>query len=263
MDTSIKRVFAYIIDILLVTLIVTLLTNNDTINPYFEKYNAEYEAYYDLVTDYQDEKISKEDYEKQAITYSYNLEKYNVVTTGVTIASLILYFGFYQAFMDGQTLGKRLFKLRLVNKENEKLGWGWTILRSVILNNIVFRLMLVVGVYLMSAKMFHTYSYVISMIEGLVESVIFVMVILRQDGRGLHDMLVGSKVINLNAAVDFKEEMPKEETKAEIKTIEAQEKPAKETKKAAPKKTAAKKTSAAKKPTTKKTTKKATKNTKA
>ena len=76
---------------------------------------------------------------------------------------------------------------------------------------------------MMKANPFNTYSYVVSIIEGTIECVIFALVMLRQDGRGLHDFIAGTKVVNLNASVA--ETTSVEEKKEEVKVIEAEEKP--------------------------------------
>ena len=65
----------------------------------------------------------------------------------------------------------------------------------VILNNIIFRILNVSGVYFLNKNSFYIYSSVISYIESLIETIIIFMVILRKDNRGLHDMISGTKVI--------------------------------------------------------------------
>lgn len=250
MDTSLKRILAYFIDLCVVFFIALLFTNIKQLNPYYEKYNATYDKYTDLVEKVKDEKITEEEYNKQLIPINYDLAKYNVVTNSAMIVLLVLYFGVCQALADGQTIGKRMLKLKVVKNNDEKLGMGWFILRSVILNNTIFRLIALVGVYLVKASVYNDLTYALSVLEGIVQLVIVGMVILRQDGRGLHDFLCKSKVVSTVETLNTDTTTVEEKQVEEEKVIEAEVVPAK---KPTPKK---KSTAKETKKTTKKNTKK-------
>ena len=144
---------------------------------------------------------------------NYDLTKYNVINQSITIVGLFVYFGIIQKVMNGQTFGKKIVKIKLVHQdEKQKLGFGNTIIRSLILNNIIFRILVVVGPYFLNVKSFYYYSTTISFIESLIESIILIMVVLKKNNRGLHDILAKTKVIDLNPLViPEKEELPKEE----------------------------------------------------
>ena len=51
MDTSLKRIIAYLIDILIVSIVVTPFINLKAINPYIDDYNKYYEEYTKLIED--------------------------------------------------------------------------------------------------------------------------------------------------------------------------------------------------------------------
>ena len=222
MDTALKRILAYIIDIFLVSHVASLISTIEVINPYYAKYEETFNEYQDLLSDYQDEKLTAEEFKEKVVPVNYDLTKYNVVTNGLTVILTIAYFGIYQGLANGQTIGKRFMKLRVVSNNDKKLNPGNFLLRCIILNSIIFRILNMVGVYFLNAVKFNNYSNVIFYIEGFVEIIIFVMVMLRSDGRGLHDIICNTKVVNLTPVASkepIQETQPKEEKVIEAKEV--------------------------------------------
>lgn len=196
MDLSLKRILAYIIDIFIVTFIVMLFTNIKIINPYKEEYNETYAEYRDIIDHKKD--YSLEEYEDKIIDLNYTLGKTNWINGSITICCLILYFGLGNMLLKGKTIGKRILKLQLVHKDDQKdLHIGNYLIRTIILNNIVFRILLVVGVFVFGKVGYYHLSTIVRFLESMMETIIFMMVVLKYDNRGLHDMLANSKVINI------------------------------------------------------------------
>ena len=50
----------------------------------------------------------------------------------------------------------------------------------------------------MNSSVYYWYSTIISFIESIIEILVFVMIIMRKDKRGLHDIIARTKVIDLN-----------------------------------------------------------------
>ena len=223
MDTAIKRILAYLLDVLIISLVANIITSVKVINPYYESYQEEITSLTDLEEQFSKEEISKEEYLEKYVPLNYNLSKHSVVQASVTVGLLVLYFGVCQYFAKGQTIGKKLLKLRIESVKDKTLNIGNYLLRCIILNNVIFRILIIIGPYMMKANPFNTYSYVVSIIEGTIECVIFAFVMLRQDGRGLHDFIAGTKVVNLNAQAPVATLEEKKEE--EVKVIEAIEKP--------------------------------------
>lgn len=223
MDKSIKRIFAYLIDFFLISFIASVLISLVNYNNPIE--NVDYEEYSQLVKDYSENKISDEDYEKAVVEFNYKFGKANAVLNIATTVLIIGYFGIYQVMANGQTLGKRLLKLKVIGHNNTKFTYGKALLRTIILNNIIFRIIVIIGIYFMNASQYNTFSYVISICESIIEVAIFIMILLRQDGRGLHDMLAQTEVIDLKVKEEIKdtvnEKNPKEIIEVEEKTAKS------------------------------------------
>ena len=195
MDISLKRILAYVIDTIFIVLITTLINNISFINPKLNDYNKHYDEYIKIQEDYKNKEIDKDKYNIEIKEYNYILTKEGLISSIITISSLIIYFGILPYFLKGQTLGKKALHIKIVSNTDKQLNIGQYLLRMVILNNIIFRIVNVSGVYFLNKNSFYIYSSVISYIESLIETIIIFMVILRKDNRGLHDMISGTKVI--------------------------------------------------------------------
>ena len=237
MDTILKRVMAYIIDIFIVLIVASLISVIGFINPYKDEYDTAYDEYTELVTMIQEKGsgVDRDAYEDDLIATYYNVNKYNVIRSGISIVCTLLYFGVLQFAMKGQTLGKKIMKIRVVaNNDNKKLNVGNYLIRSIILNNVIFSILFIVGIYVFDADGYYSYSMVVSYLQMLVLTIIMLMVVLRKDFRGLHDFAAGTKVIDLNPVVV-------EENVEEVKVIETKDVEEKEEKKEVKKKATSKK----------------------
>ena len=249
MDTSLKRIIAYLIDILIVSIVVTPFINIKAINPYIDDYNKYYEEYTKLIEDANNGDIdtNSDEYKDQVIDLNYKIAEYKVINSSISVVSLIVYFVIIQYFLKGQTIGKKILKLRVVSNKDKELNIGHYFVRSLILNNIIFSIILIVGVYLFGKNGYYNLSMVVSYLQLLVMSVIILMVVLRRDNRGLHDFLAGTKVIStevINNEVEVKEIPSKKEEKETIEVeVKDENKPTKNNNKTKAKTTSNKKKS--------------------
>lgn len=226
MDIVLKRVMAYIIDVLIFSIVLTPIINWSVINPYIDEYTKNYSEYTELIEQANAGEIDTEtdEYKDKIVDLNYNINKYKVISSSISVVGFILYFGVLQWALKGQTIGKKIMKIRVVaNKEDKKLNVGNYILRSLILNNIIFSIILIIGVYIFKAPGYYTLSMVVSYLQLLVMSLIMLMVVLRKDFRGLHDFVAGTKVIDLVVPVQDEASLEKEEVE-EKQVIEVKEK---------------------------------------
>ena len=231
MDIVLKRVMAYIIDVLIFSIVLTPIINWSVINPYVDEYTENYSEYTELVEQANAGEIDTEtdEYKDKIVDLNYNINKYKVISSSISVVGFLLYFAVLQWALKGQTIGKKIMKIRVVaNNEDKKLNVGNYILRSLILNNIIFSIILIIGVYIFKAPGYYTLSMVVSYLQLLVMSLIMLMVVLRKDYRGLHDFVAGTKVIDLAVPVQDEASLEKEEEVEEKQVIEVKEKVKKE-----------------------------------
>lgn len=225
MDIVLKRVMAYIIDVLIFSIVLTPIINWSVINPYIDEYTENYSQYTELIEQANAGEIDTEtdEYKDKIVDLNYNINKYKVISSSISVAGFLLYFAVLQWALNGQTIGKKIMKIRVVaNNEDKKLNVGNYILRSLILNNIIFSIILIIGVYIFKAPGYYTLSMVVSYLQLLVMSLIMLMVVLRKDFRGLHDFVAGTKVIDLAVSVQDEASLEKEEVE-EKQVIEVKE----------------------------------------
>lgn len=186
-----KRMGAIVIDYFIVLVIASLITMGFNTN----KNNDLNSQMNQLISDYQNEKITIDEYKDETYKLNYELQKENMTVNIVTITLYIGYFVVFATLNKGQTLGKKLLKIRVVNKNNDKPSIWNMLVRSLFIYNIISILFSTVAVNLLNINTF-TYIYTtLGYIEYFVIIISFFMVIYKKDGRGLHDMIAGTNVI--------------------------------------------------------------------
>lgn len=216
MDISIKRIIAYIIDILIITIVFSFFINLKAINPYIDKYNSTYKQYTNLLEDANNGKIdtNTKSYTTKVIDLNYKLNQYKVVSSSITSLGFLIYFGIIQYVLKGQTIGKKLLKIKIISHNNsKKLNIGNYIIRSLILNNIIVNFIFIIGVYLFSKTTYYYISLATTYVQIIIMTSIVLMVLFRKDHRGLHDIIANTNVIDLDEKI-------KSNNAEEIKFIE-------------------------------------------
>lgn len=219
MDTCLKRIVAYIIDILIVTVVVSAISMIPRIDPYKKDYEKSYNEYLDIVSDAQNE--NSVDYKDRIIELNYDIYKYRVVSNIISVISLVGYFGILQMVMNGQTVGKKVLKIKVVSNNGKKLNFGNYFLRTLILNNIFFTVINMIAVYILKGSNFYYFTYIVNMLQSTIYMILIIMMVLRKDNRGLHDLLAGTKVIDVESEdvtiIEEKKETIKEKSEKKSK----------------------------------------------
>lgn len=166
--------------------------------------------YQEIITSkYEDNQISKKEYQeivtdinkefdKIANDYVYLLNKKGVSNSIITLICTLLYFGILQYFLKGQTIGKKLLKLRVVSASEKKINILNYLLRSLIVNSVLLNTISIIFLIFVSKSTYSSVNNIISGLTGLVESITIFLVLTREDQRGLHDLLFNTKVIATN-----------------------------------------------------------------
>ncbi len=201
MNTEVKtshRIIAYLLDILLVYIIISFLVSIRFINPYYDEYLEAYNKYSEILTKEENDVNKIVDTAKD---YFYDINKYGIVYNIASCAVIILYYGLFQKYNNGQTLGKKIMKIKVVdNKSNENPSLIKYFLRILPLQYIYigsFLPMLLNAILVLFLN--HTlylYSYTLIMTIFMIITIINICFIaFRKDHRGLHDLLASTKVV--------------------------------------------------------------------
>lgn len=186
-----KRLGAFIIDYFIVIFIISMITMgfSSSATNNISKQASE------LISDYQNEKITAEEYTEEYSKLSYELQKSNISMNIVSITLYVGYFIIFATLNKGQTLGKKLFRIRVVNKENKDVKVWNMLVRSLLIYNLISAIFSVIFVNFLGVNTFTNIYMVIGYIEYFVMIVSFFMVTYKKDGRGLHDIIAGTNVI--------------------------------------------------------------------
>ncbi len=197
----VQRLAAYIVDIMLISVISSLLTYPFTTNDTVKKLN---EQSVEVVQSYIDQKIDITKYLSQSLDLSYEQAKATGFANIIAIVILVLYFIVFQIYQDGQTLGKRLMKIRIVKNDGSSLTMNNMIIRQLI-NHFILADILVAIITLFGRDFYVYGSIVVEVVQYIIIIATLFMIIIRKDGRGIADCIAGTKVINIGQEVKEEE----------------------------------------------------------
>ena len=196
--TVFKRAGAYLLDLVIVALVVSLLSYVPILNPNRVAYSEKYNELSNLYTQFTNNEISREEYEEAYVPISYDLYRLNANYVILDIVAVLLYFGVLPFFTGGQTIGKKLFNLRISSVDDKPLTIFNYLLRALVLHNIIISILEILIVYLMTADSFFYVYKNVNMVGYIITYITLFMVIVRKDNRGLHDMVARTKVVKIS-----------------------------------------------------------------
>ena len=187
-----KRVIAYLIDMIVVAIVASLFSRIPLINPNYEEYNKATDEYLSTMTQNLTDESSIAALEEQA----YDLTKLGVYSTIISLTLSVLYYVGFQYLNKGQTLGKKLLKIKLKSDNGEERPKFYQVLiHSVIINSLLTSLLSTLAVILLSKNVYIKVNPIISMIDMLLIFGSLAFMMFRNDGKGLHDILGKTTVV--------------------------------------------------------------------
>ncbi len=192
MNITIKRISAYIIDYIFIVLLITLISQIRFLNPNYDEYVSAYNDYYDYYEEILDNNISIIDTKEFKIAY-YNLDKYSISISISSIIVYLLYFVGFQKWNNYQTLGKKVFNIKISSKSNN-ISWGKLTIRSIILYNIFFEILSILALFIFKENNYLYVNIAISIIASIVFYINVFMIILSKKHLGLHDIICKTEI---------------------------------------------------------------------
>ena len=202
------RVTAYLIDLLLVAVLVTLLIQNSITNPF---YNNTLEAQREFTQTYNSEVVkynldNKNELVKfvKAVAPAYRTQfiRKNFASSLWYVVLTVFYFGFFAWFNDGQTLGKKISRLKVVNNEDGKSAS----LKQLIVRNIFGGNLLLLGnniailgyailPIVKNSFVFMIITSLLSIVSVILDVVFLWLFLFKKNGRTLDDLIGKTKVV--------------------------------------------------------------------
>ena len=146
------------------------------------------------------------------------MTKINVNQTIIIVIVSSLYFVLFNYYNKGQTIGKKLMKLRIVSTDESKVSINGYVIRVLVGGTVLSNLVTSILILTLSKENYLIYESKLSLVFSAIYLLCFVFALYRNDGRGLHDLLAGTIVINdkkekdkIEEAVVINEQVNKEE----------------------------------------------------
>lgn len=189
------RLVAYFIDIMLVSLVCTGIMFLVPVNKNYDKYMKEYEQ---IQTDLIENKIDADEYFNKSMDVVYDIDYNNVMPMIIEVVLIILYFVVFQFYNKGQTFGKKLMKLRVISTKDDKLTLNQVAYRALIINSIFIDILILGSLLFLGRNYYYYASLVLQVLSSVIIITTLMMILFRKDGKGLHDVIAGTKVIQEN-----------------------------------------------------------------
>lgn len=202
-----RRISAFLIDIFLVTFVSTIFSSISYVNPFIENYKVAYDEYREIYKS-ESESVLTNPTIKNVVDYSNKMSKqiykidYSMLFNNIYyLVFSFLYFVLFAYFTNGQTLGKKLFKLKVVRQDGEKVKLSNLMLRTLLSGSSIFmgvNIIVVIQLLLLMIPQNQVYFNAIllsSMISYVIE-IIGLVLLFSKEHRSLDDIIGSTKVID-------------------------------------------------------------------
>lgn len=196
----VQRFLAFLLDIVLVSFVASFISYPFLDMDSIQKLN---ESSVEVMENYTNGKIDEKEYFNESSTISYELARKQGVNTLVIIFLNILYFVVYQIKNNGQTLGKQILKIKVVDSSNRDLSMNQMIFRALIINSILLD-MISFGVLIFANQSSYFYGVsFLAFIQFCILSVSTFMIMFGKDRRGLHDLVAYTDVVRCDVVKEM------------------------------------------------------------
>ena len=135
----------------------------------------------------------------------YNEELYAIAKKSryqnvIAIVLYILYFGVLQYILKGQTIFKRIFRIKVVdNKDSKRKVPLWKfIIRAILVCDVIFTTIDLIGLSNLTLDRYLSFNTVLGNVRYFYEVAFILVLFLRDDQRSIHDLLLNTRVIRFN-----------------------------------------------------------------
>ena len=186
-----QRLVAFIIDMLFVTVVASLLAGPFIDSEKIQKYEKQEK---EILEKYTKQEISPEDYFASYESVYYKLTRDTGILSIITILLEVIYFVVYQVANKGQTIGKKIMKIKVVS-ENGDLDMNQMIYRSLLSNFILVNILTFMFLLFTSKNVYFVASLLLQSIQYIIMLISMIMILSKNNGCALHDKLAHTKVI--------------------------------------------------------------------
>ena len=188
----VQRFIAFLLDIFILSSIASLISYPFLDAKSIDKLNKNSS---EIIEKYTTGEIDMDTYVDEVKGISYQLSQKQGVVSLVTLFLAVLYFIVYQYYNNGQTIGKKLMKIKVVSSTDKEITMNSFIFRSLIVNSILVD-MISFAIVIFGNET--TYFYGVA-ICGIIKYTLLLicgfMVMWSKSGMGLHDRIAHTTVV--------------------------------------------------------------------
>lgn len=185
-----KRILAYVIDCTILFFVMVLVNLFIPVFGDIEELNARLTTSMD---NYTTGEITMDEFVEESNDISYDLMKATYISSIAGIVIYILYFVVFQAYNNGQTLGKKWLKLQVIKMDNSNVDINSLLRRSLFPYGILVNFILVILLLFTSKSVYLNINTILSNIQTIIIFITLIMMFIKE--RGVHDYLANTKVI--------------------------------------------------------------------
>lgn len=187
-----KRVLAYLLDIIIVYIVATLIALPFKTESVRKVDNQIIEITQKALNG----KINAKLYGQQMNELAYQKAKLDGIANIIIILISVANYIVYQGYTKGQTLGKKIMKIKIVKTNGTELTYNDLIFRNLLNNFIIFDILLAVFALIGRKTYIYGYMFVDYLQLALLIVSVF-MIAIRKDGRSVMDLLANTKVVRV------------------------------------------------------------------
>lgn len=188
-----KRLVAYVIDIIILGLVILCVGLIVPKSNNLKVLNIELDT---LNEQFLNEQVSIGEYTNHYSQIMHEIDKENIIYTIVNIIFILIYFVVIPYYFNGQTLGKKIIKIKVVNKK-EKISLNDLIIRNMIINGLGYLLLTLLLIYLLPSLSYFITIIFLSFIQLILIIITVVGLTKNNDKLILHDRFTNTEVINV------------------------------------------------------------------
>ncbi|MDD6419207.1 MAG: RDD family protein [Clostridium sp.] len=199
-----QRFVAFMIDLILVSFITSLVTAIIPTNSSIDKlYNQQVK----IVENYTSRKITMQEYVNQLVDINYDIAKQTGIITLVSIAISLLYYVLYVYKNDGQSIGKKMMKIRIQKKDKDKeLTMNDLLFRTMILQGTLVSIIGFCTILFLDKDTYLATNSLLNLIQYSILIISFFLIAFTKERQGLHDMVAKTEVVCTNTVLNKEEE---------------------------------------------------------
>lgn len=184
-----QRICAYFIDFIIISILLTLVTYSMD----FTKRNEIYDEMLNYYSEYDSTNLEQTE---KLLDLQYQYSKESIPTTAISLIITIGYFVVFQYLNNGQSIGKKLLKIRIVGKDNSKVNIMQIFIRSIFIYQIILSITDLIIIYTLNKTDYLNIYGILTWIKSIFIIISALFILYRKDKRGLHDFMAKTYVVS-------------------------------------------------------------------